>query len=57
MRAIDPIKTGLVLGALLGAWHFCWALRRSNALPPLSQVKALRQSSGTIRFPLFVGKL
>ena len=26
MRAIDPIKTGLVLGALLGAWHFCWAL-------------------------------
>lgn len=26
MRAIDPIKTGLVLGALLGGWHFCWAL-------------------------------
>jgi len=26
MRAIDPIKTGLVLGALVGGLHFMWAL-------------------------------
>ncbi len=26
MRAIDPIKAGLVLGALLGGLHLCWAL-------------------------------
>jgi hypothetical protein len=26
MRAIDPIKAGLVLGALLGGLHVCWAL-------------------------------
>ena len=26
MRAIDPIKTGLVLGALSGGLHLCWAL-------------------------------
>jgi hypothetical protein len=26
MRAIDPIKAGLVFGALLGGVHVCWAL-------------------------------
>jgi len=26
MRAIDPIKTGLVLGALLGGLHVLWSL-------------------------------
>ncbi len=26
MRAIDPIKTGLVLGVLLGGLHLLWAL-------------------------------
>ncbi len=26
MRAIDPIKAGLVLGVLMGAFHLCWAL-------------------------------
>lgn len=24
--AIDPIKAGVTFGALLGAWHFFWAL-------------------------------
>ncbi len=26
MRAIDPIKAGLVLGILMGAFHLGWAL-------------------------------
>jgi hypothetical protein len=26
MKAIDPIRAGLVLGAVVGAWHLCWAL-------------------------------
>jgi hypothetical protein len=26
MRAIDPIKAGLVFGALMAGVHFCWAL-------------------------------
>jgi hypothetical protein len=26
MRAIDPIKAGLALGAVIAAWHLLWAL-------------------------------
>lgn len=26
MQTISPNKTGLVLGALLGGWHFLWGL-------------------------------
>ncbi len=26
MAKIDPVKSGLVLGALIGLWHLCWSL-------------------------------
>ena len=26
MRAIDPFKAGMVLGALMGCWHFLWGV-------------------------------
>lgn len=26
MTTVDPVKSGLTLGALLGLWHLCWAL-------------------------------
>jgi len=26
MQAVNPHKAGLVVGALLGGWHFLWAL-------------------------------
>ena len=25
MRVLNPVKTGLVLGLVLGLWHLCWA--------------------------------
>jgi hypothetical protein len=26
MKAIDPVKAGLALGAVLGGFHLCWSL-------------------------------
>jgi hypothetical protein len=26
MKAIHPIKAGVTLGVLIGAWHVCWAI-------------------------------
>ena len=26
MKAIHPTKAGLILGALVGGWHACWAI-------------------------------
>ena len=26
MKAIDPVKAGITLAAVLGGWHLCWAL-------------------------------